>query len=369
MNKIFFNLISEDIAKLAIEKDNYYNCIIKDSNENIYEGFILAKSQTGKAVTICEISFQKSTKDKKYQPRLTFKRTDENYKEKKVSGESITQRISFHGGDDGYREFWKMIAFLKGFKDLIDTGSFEEEYRVASDREVLDYLKKKGESKDENTYKKIINELGIDSTSVFYFLTTIKLLQSYREKIKEFIENDKTETDVQNWIDEDRHKHRQDRCMIFGLEFLDFKREGGVSGNKYDILTRIGTESEERILIELKSPSDDIFITKDSSTINDVKKEYSLSSSLSRAVPQILEYRKDLEDKRVGDSELQKIGVDGELKISKCIIVIGSEKKDVRWNKNLREFRKSLSANLEIWTYTDLLRKIDSTIKNLENRK
>jgi len=170
-----------------------------------------------------------------------------------------------------------MISFLKGFNDLVDTGNFEEEYRVASQQEVLDFLKQKEQSKDNNAYKNIIDELGIDSASALYFLTTIKLLKSYRDKIDHFIKNKSNEKDVQNWIDEDEHLHRQDRCMIFGLEFIDHKREGGASGDRYDLFTRIGTESEERILIELKGPSDEIFEVKERDTINSPKKEYSLS--------------------------------------------------------------------------------------------
>lgn len=365
--KKYYDLLDDNITNLIIEKDGHFECIIKDKDGVIYDGFILAKSPTGQAVTICEVGFQKSTTDSKYHPRLIFRRTDENFKDKKVAGESITQRISFQKGNDGYREFWVMVSFLKGFNDLVDTGSFENEYRVISDKEVLIYFKER--SKDSDTYRKIIDELGIDSASIFHFLTTIKLMKSNREKIKSFIENKSNEKDVQSWIDEDSHKHRQDRCMIFGLEFVNHKREGGVVGNNYDILTRIGIENEERVLIELKSPSDDVFSLRDTKTINNPKKEYSLSTSLSRAIPQILEYRKDLEEKRMGDSELEKIGEKSEIKISKCIIIIGSEKGDARWKKNLREFRRALSASLEVWTYTDLLYKIDSIIKNLESRR
>ncbi len=370
MNKNYFNLILDNLTNLSIERDDYFNCVIKNKKDKIvYSGFILAKSPTGKAVTICDVNFQKSSVDKKYHPRLIFKRTDEAFNEKKVAGESITQRISFQTGEDGYREFWKMISFLKGFDDLVDTGNFKDEYRVASQQEVFDYLKNKEKFKDFGVYKNIINELGNESASALHLLTTIKLLKSYKEKLKSFIENKSSETDVQNWLDEENHKHRQDRCMIFGLEFVDYKREGGVAGNNYDVLTKIGMENEEKNLIELKSPSDDVLTSKDNQTINNTKKEYSISPSLSRAIPQILEYRKDLEDKRPGDPELQKIGEQGEIKISKCIIVVGSEKEDTRWKKNLRELRKALSSNLEIWTYTDLIRKIDSTIKNLENRR
>jgi hypothetical protein len=362
MEKRFYNLINNDINELVIQKDNYFNCVVKDNRGNVYEGFILAKSPTGSAVTVCEITFQKSTKDHKYHPRLIFKRTDEEFREKKVAGESLTQRISFQKGNDGYREFWKMVSFLKRFDELVDTGKFEQEYRVATQKEVLDYLKNK------DAYEKIIDELGSDSASSLRFFSTIKLLKSYREQLNNFIENKVSENVVQQWIDEDESKHMQDRCMIFGLEFVDHVREGGASGDRYDLFTRIGPSNEERVLIELKSPGDSVFDVRETPIKNGVKKEYSISRSLSRAIPQILEYRKTLESKPEGDPELQKIGEDSVVRISKCIIVIGSRPRDVRSIKNLREFRKSLSSGLEIWTYTDLLHKINSTIRNLEKK-
>lgn len=363
MGKRFYNLIDNDLNDLVIQKNSYYNCVIRDNKDNIYDGFILAKSPTGVAITICEITFQKSNKDSKYHPRLVFKRTDKEFKEKQVGGASITQRISFQRGGDGYREFWRMVSFLKKFDEIVDTGKFEQEYRVATQKEVLEYLKNK------DTYDQIVNEIGPDSASSLRFLTTIKLLKSYRAKINNFIDNSVNETEVQNWIDEDEDKHRQDRCMIFGLEFVDHKREGGASGDRYDLFTRIGVESEDRVLIELKGPSDDVFNTIKHPGKNDVKEEYSLSNSLSRSIPQILEYRKSLEDKHEGDPELQKISEEESIRISKCIIVIGTIQKGARWKKNFVELRRSLSSGLEIWTYTDLLYKIDSTIKNLEKEK
>src|SRR3989344_3001124 len=165
MEKVYFNIKTDDLTKLSIERAGYFDCLIKDTNGKCYNGFILSNSPKGEAVTVCEVSFHKSDIDHKYQPRLTFKRTDGSFYEKKVSGESLTQRITFQTGEDGYREFWKMISFLKGFKDLVDTGNFDEEYKIASHQEVLDYLKQKEKIKDSEAYKKIINELGNDSTS------------------------------------------------------------------------------------------------------------------------------------------------------------------------------------------------------------
>jgi uncharacterized protein YaaR (DUF327 family) len=262
-----------------------------------------------------------------------------------------------------------MVSFLNSFKNIIDTGNFSGEYQVVSDAEFSDYLKSKETEGDLGVFIDLVESSGTDSAAILHSATTLKLLKTYRSKIKEFIDSDATETDVQNWIDEDGHKYRKERCLIFGLEFINHKREAGASGDRYDLLTRIGASSEERVLIELKSPSSDVFDVKSSDTINNPKKEYSISSSLSRAIPQILEYKHTLETKLAGDSELQKIGEDGIIQISKCIIVIGKSIDDTRLMKNLRELRKSLSSGLEIWTYSDLYNKIDSTIQNLESNK
>ena len=367
MNNNFFSLISGDLTKLSIERDNYFNCVIKNrENDAVYNGFILAKSPTGSAITICEVNFQKSSKDGKYHPRLIFKRTDEKFREKKVAGQSISQRISFNTGTDGYREFWKMISFLKGFDELVDTGKFKEDYKIVNDEEFSRYLKIRENEGSLDVFEELVNNSDVDSVSLLRSHSTVKLLKSYKKKIENFIDKKSNEKEVQNWIDEDSGKFREKRCMIFGLEFINHKREGGVSGNRYDLLTKIGSQAAERVLIELKSPADDIFNLKKRKTINEDVCEYSLSDSLGRAIPQILEYKKILEDKKSGDPELQKVGESNSIIINKCIIIIGSKNEDPRWFSNLCSLRKSLNSNLEIWTYTDLFNKIDSTIKNLE---
>jgi len=366
-NKRYFDLTKKDISLLKIEKYDNFNCALKDDNGNYYDGFKLAESEKGNAYTVCDIDFHLSATDNKYQPRLIFRRTDKNYKTTKVRKDIIPKRIiSFRKGQDGYREFWTMIAFLYGYKDLIDLGEFWNRYQVVSDEEFIDYLNKRSELGELYKIKKQVDKVGVNVAVVLRSATTLKLLKEYKAKLEEFIETQASEKAVQKWLDEDGHKHRKERCMIFGLEFIKHKREGPVSGKRYDILTRIGSENEERVLMELKSPSDDIFDTDEHKTINDTTRKYSLSKALSRAIPQILEYRKNLETKKPGDPDLEKIGEKKEIKICKCVIVIGADKEDPRWRSNLRELRRSLSANLEIWTYTDLVRKLESTITNLE---
>lgn len=147
----YFDITTHDIETLVIKKVDSFNCVLKDSNQS-YKGFILAKSPAGKVMTVCDISFQKSGTDNKYQPRLIFRKTDEQLNDKSVKANSTHIRIPFLSGSDGYREFWKMIAFLYRFKDLIDIGEFEDSFQVVvTDKNSAHYINQlldKGYSKD-----------------------------------------------------------------------------------------------------------------------------------------------------------------------------------------------------------------------------
>lgn len=362
-NKKLFNLKDNNLEDLIIARDGHYECKIVDGEGDIYEGFILAESEKGNVLTVCEVSFHRSDTDDRYHPRLIFKRVDKNFKPKDAPKGSRARIIPFHKGQYGYREFWEMISFLKGFEDLVDTGDFDYKYKIASEDQVINFLNNKDE------YQGLLENLKENSASSIHALTTVSLLKKYKEKVQEFIEEKSNETKVQNWIDEEGDKHRRDRCMIFGLEYVNHVREGGVSGDRYDLLTRIGQDNEERVLVELKGPGDKVFKKTKNDTKNAKKTDYSLSKAVSRAIPQILEYRKDLEDKNPDDRELQKAGEENKVKITKCIIVVGSDMNDRRWRKNFVQLKRSLSSDLEIWTYNDLVHKIDATIENLERSR
>lgn len=362
----YFDLTNEDnnLDFLTINKDGQFNCLLTDSNSHkVYFGFLLAKSPGGEKLTLCDVNFQKSETDGKYQPRLIFRRTKIDTADVSPPSNSDKVRISFAVGQEGYRNFWKMIFFLYKFKEQVDFGDFDKQFQVLTSSDLTAFLNSR------DNYEKVARvaaDLNIDVSTILRSSTTLKLLNDYREMLEGFINNNSSETDVQNWIDEDNHKHRQQRCMIFGLEYINFKREGSISSKKFDVLTRVGSKNIEYVLIELKSPSDDIFETEKNPTINNPTLEYKLHKELARAIPQILEYKNSLEKKSPGDAELEKLGIKGKPEVSKCIIVIGKHKNDERWKINRHNLVRSLNSSLEIWTYSELLNKLDSTIENLE---
>lgn len=189
----------------------------------------------------------------------------------------------------------------------------------------------------------------------------INTLKELRDFIKSNL--DKDETFFQRWLDEDNGKYRKKRCLIFGIEYIDPKREGEIMGRKrFDILA---TQNREcHILIELKSATAEIFETEIHKNHNEGQTTtYKISKELSRAIPQILGYKKWYQT--LSSEKVQELGIVTKKEISECIIIIGTRKKDDQvWSENLRSLTEALST--KIWTYDDLIEKMDNTIKNLE---
>ena len=121
----------------------------------------------------------------------------------------------------------------------------------------------------------------------------------------------------------------------------------------------------EYILFELKSPSGQIFkISQDTNNNGGTSDTYSLSDEISRALPQISSYKRLLQNGT--DEEWQRIGLDRG-RISKSIIMVGTRPDGNNvWDSHFASLKESLSSSVEILTYSDLLHKLDVTIKNLK---
>lgn len=210
----------------------------------------------------------------------------------------------------------------------------------------------------------LINSLSLCQIEELGTGVRIEVLKEYRDFLKQNL--DKKENFIQKWLDEENGKYRKQRCLIFGLEYIDHKREGEISRKRFDILTKTSIDRNEYVIIELKSPCDDVFKIVEKENINQGKTtEYHLSNEISRAIPQILNYKSMLESKSADDEDLQRIGITN-CKVSKCIILLGQRKDCPVWNKNFINIKSNLSNTLEIWTYSDLIDKLEVTIKNLE---
>ena len=95
----FFDLTTRsDIDALSIQIDGSgFNCHLTDGEVN-YDGFILAKSSSGRNQTICEIDFHRSGFGK-HQPRLVFRRTKQSeeggFEDVAIRGNQDFRRIPF----------------------------------------------------------------------------------------------------------------------------------------------------------------------------------------------------------------------------------------------------------------------------------
>lgn len=157
---------TNDITGLRIQPNNRFSCDLIDSDGVCYRGFKLATSATGSALTVCDVDFQISDTDHKYQPRLIFRRTNAEFADKTVNAGKTAQRISFQNGSDGYRHFWKMIMFLQGFKEIVDFGDFQDTYQVVTDESVVVHLKTKLPAERKKNIAKIVTELGISDSEM-----------------------------------------------------------------------------------------------------------------------------------------------------------------------------------------------------------
>lgn len=210
----------------------------------------------------------------------------------------------------------------------------------------------------------IVKQASVSQLANLNVETKIALLKSYKQFLHDNLHQN--EKFIQNWLDEDGGKYKKQRCLIFGLEYINHKREGELSRKRFDILTTMNALNREYVLMELKSPNADVFKVVEVETSNGGKStEYHLSDDLARSIPQILHYKRLFHSKGDGDDDLQRIGVTGG-KVSKCVIVIGARQSDPVWKEHFYSLVESLSGNLEIWTYTYLIEKLEATIANLE---
>lgn len=166
------------------------------------------------------------------------------------------------------------------------------------------------------------------------------------------------ETAIQAWLDQDPKVN----CLIFGLEFIDYRRETQFGNSYFDLLTeQTGTE---HVIVELKSPNVELFKIKKVQTKNGQKNEYVLSEDLGEAIPQIIKYFEEY--RRENDETFKKNGIQRK-KIAKGIVVIGrNHSDDLVWQEHYIALRHRLSG-IEIITYDHLVEKMERQITNLKN--
>lgn len=162
----YFNLTENGIERIAIYRTrDGSNCFIAESGNKrvIYNGFIL--NDRPRVQTICNVRFYPSSVSGKYVPRLEFKKVDKKTNELKETNRRKV-RIAFSSSEEGYEQFWKLIAFLYKFKHLVDLGEFERVYKVVTTDAYISEFKNKKQAEQAETLSKLIAEANLDEEGI-----------------------------------------------------------------------------------------------------------------------------------------------------------------------------------------------------------
>ncbi len=354
----YFDLTNKqnNIFNLSINQKDNFDCNIVDNNGLIYNGFKLAQSEKGNIFTVCDISFQKSATDKKYQARLIFRKTDENLKDKKLRADRNSIRISFDKGQDGYREFWEMIAFLYKWKETIDLGEFDDFFAI-TEKSLADILPKIADLDNKkvvlDNLKKLPNE-KLKNIDNLVNIANINNILNIWNKNKEDSNEEFWQKEFQSnsWI----------LSQIFSCPFILIRKKfycggkedddkGGVKGDllyKNDLTGNLA-------FVEIKTPQSNIIGDKYRGD-EDGKENivYSMHKEITGGVNQLLNQRKVY------------LGTHGDnngklLDNPKCVLIIGKMPINNEEKKSFELYRNSL-RDVEIITYDELFKRIESIL-------
>jgi hypothetical protein len=366
-----------DLDKVRIVEAGF-DCSITDDSGKCYSGFILARSPEGNAVTLCDLSFHWSGKDRKYAPRPTFRRTNQKLEDKPVRSGQPYQRITFEGGQDGYREFWRMIAFLFKFKELVDIGEFTERYRVVSDESVVMHLKKKDPEERKVMLAQYAEQADISASELSEVLT-LRARKDDLEVFRKLLVNEddfravyrityageiKGSGDEAIW-----HHFLSNHKWIFGLsldlrfieDFVDEASVGmGDTTNRGNPKADMLAWSDYTVLVELKTPDADIFTAVKSKDAR--ANTWSFSAAFVEGFSQCLGQRSDWEENHKSKIVIVEDEYGRRKELDKGIIrTIDPQVIFVMWNKAREIPRKS--------PYEDIRMKRDTLERFIRNNR
>jgi len=368
MNKTkeqYFDLTNSknSVFDLSIEVQDHFTCNLVDNEQNNYCGFILAKTPAGNNLTICEISFQTSTIDKKYQARLIFRKTDPNLNDKKTISTATHIRVPFSNGQEGYREFWQMIAFLYKWRETIDLGNFKDVFAI-TDKDYLVVLSTIAKLENRDTVLKNLEKLSKEQLSNLDNLVNVTSIKSL---LKELHEN-KANYDEEFWQLKFQ-EYPWILSQIFSSPFIQIgkkfycggKEDDDKGGVKGDLIYK-NKITGNIAFIEIKTPKDDLIIGKQYRGKEEGKENviYSMKAEITGGVNQVLNQKKLYLKTHGENTEKAKY-----LNNVKCILIIGITPKDTDKVKSFELYRNSL-REVEIITYDELFARIKSILDIFE---
>jgi len=361
-NKNYFDLTTQaSLEKLSIAKKDSFNCQLIDDKQNIYDGFKLSQSKAGNIFSVCDISFQKSGTDNKYQARLTFRKTDSDFKDRNANKGSDCIRIPFSTGQDGYREFWKMIAFLYKWRETIDLGEFEDYFSV-TDKNLADVFSKIADDKNKKTVLGNLKKLSQDDLKNIGNLVSATKITA----IIQVWDDNKTNFEEDFWQDTFKN-HAWILSQIFACPYIKIGEKtycgGKEDDNKGGVLGDFQYQNNltgNIAFIEIKTPKDNILVGTQYRGKEDGKENiiYSMHEELTGGVNQVLNQKK-VYLKTYGEKN-GKV-----LNNAKCVLVIGKLPSDADQKRSFEYYRSSL-RDVEIITYDELFERINGILNLFE---
>ncbi|NVO10115.1 MAG: DUF4263 domain-containing protein [Bacteroidales bacterium] len=371
-----FDLQNQDISSLIIKENSTKdNCYIQ-SGSTYYNGFIIANKPTVK--TLCNVSFYRSKIDNKYLPRLEFRKEDKNGEVKISKGNDVIIRI-----DDGEyaRNFWKLIHFLEGFKDLVDLGDFHSKYQAVSfDNYLVDFKTKDKAKKFEELVSLTENtNLSSDEIKSLLFPQRKKTIKSFYYLLKDYNYQDKSPFELYSekkgikvqgeevvW-----HHFLKDNEWIIGLNVdVKFIRDL-LSEQKIGTENSLGKGSPKidligisyfTTLIELKTSKTLIF--KSEKTSKSRSNTWDFSNDFIEAYSQALAQKSELNDhKKIIDENGNEIDNSiHRILDPKSVLIIGNRNEefphirtfDLNIKSDCFERLRRDNRNIEIITYDEL---------------
>lgn len=378
-----FDLTTRKLDEVILKETNVKDkCIVwdKKNNSKAYSSFLLSKNTKSKI--ICELSFYKSKSKNKYIPRPIFKKCSlEGDIRKTRSKDKVI--IGFDKSDEALT-FWKLITFLYSYKEIVDIGEFEKEYKVIQKNSYFIEFENKSEKEKAQDIIKLLDKTKFSPDTLVNILFTTRkrnlkafllLLQNKKVSLKLSQDAYKEKYRLRNGEEYIWQHFLKNNKWILGLNtdfkfFYEFYEE-----QKLGVENSLGSGSPKvdffgvsdfTILVELKTASTQIFKkshSKGRANTWDFTSDF--IEAVSQCLGQKVELDKSFEHKSFINPEnnkrLQKDSTFNE--DSKILLVIGNKKNEFPIhdfdNTNINKyhtferFRRNL-RNVDIITYDEL---------------
>lgn len=382
-----FDLINGDIRTLQINENNEKNnCYLIDSNKEYYGGFELISKRNSK--TICKVLFKKSTLTGKYLPRFEFRKEDDNGELKQPQGKDIIVKFS---ESEEVLNFWKMIDFIQGFKELVEVGDFQKHYKAISfENYILEFDDKSQEEKVkelvELVEKSKLSNIEIKEIiknqrkiTIYGFYCLLKNIKIHNKSPFDFYREDRKINEQGEeviW-----HHFFKENDWIIGLnvdikfirDFLSEQKIGtensqGKGSPKLDLLGI----SYFTTLIELKTSNSKIF--KSNKGSNSRTNTWDFTSEFIEAYSQTLSQRTEIhKNKEIIDEDGIKVDTDVfRILDPKSVLIFGNRNVEFPHNRVsensiksdcFERFRRDI-RNVEIITYDELFERAYHIVHN-----